>query len=64
MLADGTWIRLNAGDGLTSGVSPQVESAAEAEEDHVVAAGRLHLRPLHCQTVSVHPGQTRLPQLR
>lgn len=45
-------------------VCPQVESSGEAEEVDVVAAGHLCVRPLHRQTVSVHPGQTRLPQLR
>lgn len=45
-------------------VSLQVGSGGEAEEGRAVAAGHLRLHPLHHQTVSIHPGQTRLPQLR
>lgn len=45
-------------------VCAQVGSGGEAEEGGVVAAARLRLHSLHHQAVSVHPGQTRLPQLR
>lgn len=43
--------------------SSQVGAGGEGEEDHVCAAGRLHLHPLHHQTLPLHPGQTGLPQL-
>lgn len=44
-------------------VSPQAGAAGEDEEDPDGAALRLRLHPLHHQTLSIHPGQTRLPQL-
>ena len=44
-------------------VRPQVGSGGEDEEGRDVATCGLRLNPLHHQTLSVHPGQARLPQL-
>lgn len=48
---------------LTAVLSPQVDPPGEAEEAAAVAAAAVCVRPLHHQTVPLHPGQTRLPQL-
>lgn len=52
-----------SGPGPTTVLSPQVDPPGEAEEVDAVSVGGLRVRPLHHQAVSLHPGQTRLPQL-
>lgn len=52
-----------SGPGPTTVLSPQVDPPGEAEEVDAVSVGGLRVRPLYHKTVSLHPGQTHLPQL-